>query len=866
MRKRKAKASVKKVPWKSLTNEFLKSLSVLPREEVKKTIKAKTGAETNWTGFLHELGDRGMHYEYRRAAKSIADRLTQEEKDAFKKVYGTGAHEEVQKSIEKSIPRATPQMIHAIARKLGVLGQRKHLKGSASTFGKEPGKNKPAVEIISGTELLENLPLEDRKWDDPEVIVVNEKAWNFPGAREGRFSRIDYLSDGFRRGVVQIICGLFAEEGAHFIVLNGGLIDKNAFKEKIKERIAEAKVHFKEQRDLAKASGKRVGAVLEKDLRHRIENNLKDEVARALAAILPKIKKPNGTSEFVRFYITTSPVYDGPHGDDIVRRLQALRPDDIRYAKPGGVRNVVKGVNKVVWSINPRKHRLPSKYYSAAAEREIDDKEGQMSRDYPDLWAVGDHASAVHKPSGERMVPYITDPGAHRLEEVTTAENQVGACIVSYPSKESPQIVRYWNLRDLIARELSFITGIKDGSSDIHQNIVEALKREGGSLTPGLACGELGLDDNKSNREKVEKAFQFLLEEKASPRKTWPGLHYNPASQSYGFHLDWIQHKLRYVLPKREELKEDSFLFDGCTHAGYCTSDYEFIVKKFPEIILERNIGTMVCLGDITAGLHHNFLCTGEVFSGLNNTDQEVFAAQLRATVIFRVFKERFEQSIKGKDAAKILPDELSSLVHEALLSFIVIPGNHDLWQELDGNTALQVFLMKLSDMLTHHISMLLLEKKLPAINIAEIVKKKIVAYLDFSAKHEFPSGVRLAMCHPHMGRAGTTSLRAQHGIGMLGCQITGMANFHTAVVVHKWRPDLGQCITVQVGTCAIYTPFETRKMKTVDFGPVYLRVLSRKGKIFMTESAFYNTPILKKAIPKSTDINELRKKLGLLT
>ncbi len=853
----------KRVSWKKVSDKFLKSIAKMPREKAILAVKEKTGITLTWSAIMIQLNRRNISY----PRPKLISKLSSEEKAAFKKIYASGSFEEVQKSIERGCPNATPSQINLIARNLGILGKRTHLKGAASTIGAEQAeKNKNPVRIISGTELLENLPLEDRKWDDPEVIVIDEKAWNLPGAREGRFSRIDYLSDGFRHGVVRIICGLFAQEGVNFIVLNGGLIDKNAFKAKIKERVAEAKVHFKEQRAEAKATGKRIGTVLEKDLRQRIESNLKDEVAKALAAILPKIKKPNGTTEFIRFYITTSPVYDGPHGDDIVRRLQALRPDDIRYSKPGGVRNVVKGVEKIIWSINPRKHRLPSKYYSAAAEREIEDKEGQMSRDYPDLWAEGCHASAVHKPSGERMVPYITDPGAHRLEEVTTAENQVGACIVSYASKESPQVIRYWNLRDLIAKELTFITGIKEGSQEIHRNIVEALKKEGGSLTAGLACVELGLDDNKVNRERVEKAFQFLLEEKASERKTWPGLHYNAASQSYSFHLDWIQHKLRYVLPKRDELKEDSFLFDGCTHAGYCTSDYEFIVKKFPEIILEHNIKTMVCLGDITAGLHHNFLCTGEVFSGLNNTDQEVFAAELRATVIFRVFKERFEQSVKSKDITKISRDELSQLVSDALLSFIVIPGNHDLWQELDGNTALQIFLMKLSDMLTYHISILLLGKKFPAINVAEIVKKKITAYLDFSAKHEFSSGIKLAMCHPHMGRAGTTSLRAQHGIGMLGCQITGMANFHTAVVVHKWRPDLGQCITVQVGTLALYTPFETRKMKTVDFGPVYLRVLSHKGKILMTESAFYNKPILQKAIPKSTDINELRKKLSLLS
>ena len=116
------------------------------------------------------------------------------------------------------------------------------------------------------------------------------------------------------------------------------------------------------------------------------------------------------------------------------------------------------------------------------------------------------------------------------------------------------------------------------------------------------------------------------------------------------------------------------------------------------------------------------------------------------------------------------------------------------------------------------------------------------------------------------MGRAQTTSLRAQHAIGFLKCPVSAIANFHAATIVHKWRPNLGQCVAVQIGTQAIYTRFERRKMKReVDFGPVLLRVFSRDGRIVKTKSAYFNKPYLKEAIPKSTDPTVLKKKMNII-
>lgn len=868
------KKKIVNIPWSKFEKKFLEEIKDIKIwKEIKDKIREKTRLITgvknadvkfHKTAFFHALEDNGLSRKIVQRSNQWV-RLTKEEQEIFLKVYPNGTSREVKKTIEKIYPNANSRLISHLAEYAGILGQRKHLVGRSSTIGKtKEKKSKEAKVVISKKQVLENLPLEVRQWDNPEIIQITDEAWNKSKTSLGELSRIDYFSPGFRSGLIRLECEIFASEARRFIVLNGGLIDKRAFNAKEKEKFDDIKKHLKILRAEAKTRGEKIAPIDQKNLKQRVTENLIDEAAKALSSMFPKIRKPGKKDEFIRFYVTTSPVYDGPYGNEIAKKLQSLRPDDISAFKPGNARTPVKFVDKIVESINPKRIRLPGQYHSTAAEKEIKDKEGQTAREYPDLWVVGALASAIHTPSGGRLRPYITVPASSRLEDVTIAENQIGIVSIEYPSKNDPHIARFWSLKDLVSHEREFITGIKEGAQEIHQNIVNVLKKEGGALTSGLLTRQLGFVDNEESRQKVEQALQFLVEEKASSRKTWPGIYYDPSSRLYDFHLDWIQERLRYILPKSETLQEDTFLFDGCTHAGYTTSDYKFIVKKFTEIILRHKIQTMVCLGDLTAGILHGFLCTGEVFGGLNNTEQQEFAAELRATILFAVFKERFDEYVT-KNSPKT-PEELEICIETVFILLLCIPGNHDLWTERDGNTALKVFEMKLRDILTYHIGNFLAEKKFPMINVAKIIRKKIILYQDVNAQHTMLSGIRLAMCHPHMPRAQTTSLRGQHAIGMYNCQITGMANFHTATIVHQWRPDLGQCVSVQVGTTAIYTPFEVRKMKVNDFGPVYLRTISHKGRILMTESAFYNEPILQKAIPKSTDINVLRKELGLIT
>ncbi len=861
MRKQTAKPKAKKVSWKSFDDAFLKSLTTLPREEVKKAIKAKTGAKTNWTGFLHELGDRGMRYEYRSSRKHVADRLSSDEKEAFKKAYPGGTYEDVQKSIEKSIPKATPQKIHAIARKLGVLGQRTHLKGTASTFGKEPDKNKPVVETISSRELLENLPLEERKWDDPEVLDITEEQWQKSGVRVGLISGIAFLNEGRRDGLVYLGFQDLRNEPTQFNLHIGHLIDKDAFQEKIAERMAQAKEHLRQER-----ATKKLPKISDQTLKERVVDQLVDETAKALAAIIPKIRKPKSAWEkrkgqevpmFVRLYIITSEKYDGPYGELVAQKLQTLR-NDIRLTDSDQLE--VKGFG-ILGALAPRKNRMPSAYYSTAAEKEIKEREGQMTQNFPDFWAIGPFAASVFIPNGVHERPYVMTAALRKLEEVTVAENQVGILVLEYRTKGELPLVRIKSYRDLIKQERFFINPPR-GANEIQQGIVRILQNRGGQSV-GLIEDHL---PKIVSREKIEEEIQGLVEPKGTKLKTWPGLFFNPRSQKYNFHLDWIQERLRY--PEIKGLQKDSMLFFGCLHAGYNTTDYEHWVKEIPRIILEQDVQHLFGMGDMVAGLHHNFLCTGEVFGNMNYTEQEIFAAELLATALLKVFSVRFEALTKGKNLSATSPEELVAIVRQSLVQFDFIPGNHDLWQEGEGHTPLVIFSGKLVELLMRNISRIFIEYRVPFFDLLGTILNRLNLYADYGAQAvTLPSGIRVAMQHPHMGNAQTSTLRAQNAFGFLGSQVSAIANFHSATVVHQWRPDLGQCVVVQVGTQAIYTRFERRKMKrSVDFGPILLKVLSHDGRIQQTETAYFNKPYLTSAILKTTDPAVLKKKLGIVT
>lgn len=686
--------------------------------------------------------------------------------------------------------------------------------------------------------------LPTRRWPEAEVIEISQEAWDRPGSRVAYFSYGPYRAEGWRRGLFVLGGLIFALEGCRFPVFAGGFLSKEWVTDELK-RLSEG---------------------VPKQFLPDVESHVMEETARALQWVLPRFKRPDG--KLTRWYMMDSKPFDGPHGKEIIKRLQALRPEDVRQYKTGGEKVEVRmdGQPSVYHGVVlPKRSRLHSKYMSAKVETDIEDVEDQTSRDYPHLWVHGTSATAIYKPAGERTVPYISIPALKKLEaeDKKIAENQVGITIVE-EMPDGDRLVHVWNFRDLIANEREFITGIKEGATDFHKKIAEILKREG-ARHPGRLADDLDVEQSK-----LEEEIKFLVEPKRSLRLTWPGLHYDEASQRYDFHLDWIQEVLRYVLPSldKDGWHEDSFLFFGCLHAGYTTTDYEFVVEKFVEKILQYDIKILGGIGDFIAGLAYYMMHRGEIIGSLNNTEQEQFAGEIKATIIYKVFVTRFEKWLKGLNGRIPSKEEVLAAVDLYLLLVFIKKGNHDRWQERDGNTALGTFYRVLVSLLIKHIGTYLSGKGFVGIDVREIVEKKMVFLPEHRPVYTLPSGIKVALIHPHMARADTTSLRVEKALkkfSKLGCQVVGVANFHVATSVHKWRPKTGQAIAVQIGTQVIDTDFEYNKLKDLDFGPMYLKVLSYKGRIYRTTVAAFNKPILEEPYRKDIDVPELKKKLGLL-
>ncbi|MDZ4286003.1 MAG: hypothetical protein U1A23_03685, partial [Candidatus Sungbacteria bacterium] len=500
----------------------------------------------------------------------------------------------------------------------------------------------------------ETPTLPHKKWPKSITIDISPNALARPGTRVAYFSRLDAESEGFRVGLIRLATMIMAKEGCHFPVIAGGIISKEWLQQEIKRRMAEGNIPRK--------------------FLHMVTENVREYLLDGLESAIPMLRKPDGT--LVKWYVMPSLPHDGPDAEDLLRRLQEQCPD-IRQYKRGGERIEIpqgNGHPSIYHGIVlPKRPRMPSKYMSAGPEHDIIDVEKETSREFPNKWIHGTSGTSLYKPSGERRVPYITLPVLRKLEaeEKRVAENQVGFTIVE-DMPDGDTLIHFWNLRDLITREKEFITKIKDGASEFHHKIVEIIKREGTRSTGRLA------DDLNTDRETITREIQFLVKPKGSLNGNWPGLKYDAKSDRYGFHQGWIQRKLTYELPPDDEWHDDSFLFFGCLHAGYTSTDYEYVVKKFPEHILKYDIQTLVGIGDFIAGLQHGFMHKGEVLY-MNNTEQEQFAAEIIATIMYRVFTTRFKAKLSLLDSTPS-DQEIRKIVDCSLLRFLGIKGNHDTW------------------------------------------------------------------------------------------------------------------------------------------------------------------------------------------
>ena len=674
----------------------------------------------------------------------------------------------------------------------------------------------------------------------------------------GLISRLDYGSKGFRKGLVDTIFKTLQQEGTHYNILVGGLISKKAIVESMKIYVKDA-VRKDKVRDVKYRNWKRFEGLLSGELlqarKRELENHFLASVAKNLSSIIPVIQIPDPENskkaKTVDLFITTSPAFDGELGERVASMLADLRPD-IRVWNSGGDRFPVLYVDKLIWALAPEKAVwMRGDYYSTAAERVIKDKIKRTTQGSPDVYVVGGFGSSINKPKGELRYAYVTIPGGNRFEETRVNENQIGLAVLEFPNKNEQYLKRTYNFKDLVSCELEFIVPPSNVTA-LQRKMIDIMKRSGWA-TPGTFKYELNMP-----LEHIVEEIDRLARKKTFRRvgENWPGIHHDKFSKKYYFNLPWIQRWLKYELPEGK-WQEDRILSFSCLHAGSIETDYEFFVREVPKIILSTGATIFVDAGDTKEGMEHNLDKKGELIAGMNDHKiQEEFAAKLISSVIFKVFKERFGGLTKNTDAKNLTEDKLKELINHSLLQFYYILGNHDLWDASYGHRPLVVFHKELESLLIESIEQLLTPYNVSCSFLMPLVKNKIVRQQFFT----LPSGLQVSVQHPFMARAKTTSLRPQEMLDFgkrSGCQVTIGGNFHTSEAVEEWDMDLGQCVCVQNGTIKHGSNFERSKMKTVDQGVGYVRILSQNQKIWMTETAFYGEPHPKSPVDNLSIINK---------
>jgi len=640
----------------------------------------------------------------------------------------------------------------------------------------------------------------------------------------GLFSRIDAGSVGYRRGLVRKGFEIFEDARTHFIVLLGGLVSKRAIKK-----------HLADLAQSLKAAGEKVD-------RKKIEEDYLNYLTEELNVAIPRL-------DHKKFYIMTSPSYDGVYGEIVAEKLTKLR-SDIRYWEKADEHFPLKGINKRFLGLVPEKESWRSEYDSTPVDREVKDHQKRTTKPLPDIYGVGCFASSVYKPKGEAKRPYLSVPALHKLEEVKTAENQIGVTILEISPDEDliHERKRTYNLKDLVSRERELIP-IPLRCSENQVKVLNALK-ERGALTIGLLEDATGIERSK---------LVLILKRMLGLDRFQPAIAFDRASGRYDFDPEWIQKNLTYTCVKREEWQEDVLVGFACPHAGNIYTDYSFFVNQVPKVILKINARFFLGDGDFIEGLKHNLIERGEVYGGLDYTSQEMLVAHMVAEVMLKVFDARFKESWENLAKSQPSEEELEILIRDALLTFVYREGNHDLWMQDFGVAPLVTFRYELVKRLTEAITNALKEKNCYLPTLAKIIEGKV----QMAEIYTLPSGVSLQMFHLHMARAKTTTLRLQECLSVSDCQVVILANFHVESSMNRWEPEIGQRVGMQLGAIVHKTKFEDNRGKRLDTGVGCLRIFSQNKRIMMSEE-FYVSPEDKESLDNKEILESLEKRIGI--
>lgn len=610
----------------------------------------------------------------------------------------------------------------------------------------------------------------------------------------GLFSRIDYGSEGFREGLLIEMAKIFKEEDVGFAILLGGLISWR-----------DIKVNMPKKKDVA------------------ANKEFMQDIVADLVVKIPKMHRKNG--QVIKIYIIPSPAYDGQFGEEVVRKLASVRLD-IRLAGPTDDRLVIKGENnKFVWGVTPQKAVwMRGDFYSTPVQRVIKDLQKRSSQPLPKIYFVGGFGLAINKPEGEEPRPYVAVPALHKLRSTTVAENQVGVMIAECLSEGHK--VHLYSMKEQVGDDRKFIP-VPENLEDNEKKIIEVIKKDG-RLTVGLISDKTGIQRNK-----IKKIISAL----PASSDIWPGINLHKESKKYDFNLDWVKNKLRYNffedVVKHPDVKEDRLVAFGCLHAGCIHTDYKFFLEEFPEYLIKENVDIILGVGDFIEGLKHNLILRGEIYGAANNTVQEKLAAHMVAKVLLDVFQKRFDSA----NVKKPTEQEVLDIIKKCLPEFRYIPGNHCLWSEDSGYVALDTFSGELRMSVLTGLQKKFHFGRYPFVDVDGIVREKIIEGNNF----QLPSGLKVELFHPHMSRAKTESIRAQEALGKSrDSQIVIVANFHVGIFIAEYNPDLGERLSLVVGTLKSKSGFEHNKLKTVDFGVGLLKVRSLNGRIFWAENEFF--------------------------
>src|SRR3989344_7595338 len=330
-----------------------------------------------------------------------------------------------------------------------------------------------------------------------------DKKRTLKGETVGLMSRIDYMSPGYRQGLVDAAFQVFREKKVRFVALLGGLISAQHVRQYLQQYHGK---ELKERRDA-----------------------LPEEIAQHLKEALPRLSDEHGKS--VKIYIVTSPAvnYDGVLGLKIARRLSELRPDIIAWGEESA-RFPLKYQGRDFWAVLPRKAAWASMYYSTRPERLIREKISQSPQDLPMLWVSDCGAVNLVRPSGELSRPYISPPALHRLQEVTTSENQVGVRVVEFYPGSDEFLVDTYNFKDIVSNEREAIPN-PEGASQAQLDIIAQLRR--GPMTIGML--ETATRYSRTRlKEELEAYNRSQLQ---------PSIMYSEDSKRYDFCAEWIQSK-----------------------------------------------------------------------------------------------------------------------------------------------------------------------------------------------------------------------------------------------------------------------------------------------------------------------------------